>query len=241
MITIRELRLPLMERGSERNLFSRVKKDHHAPAEVLTQLRTKIDDILADHADRLGCAGQNLQVKLAFDRCSAGKTGAKWLAAYRRLNSFRTSLPSIEVHDFMEQSRRGDWNLAEYDVDLSTLLKRGVDMVWNEKIQKLTIKGIGKVRQVYASDIFDDDDCGRILETSDWPRLLLYQDGLATPVADFMGRKNHIFALVPRAMVQQSLDWRLSVFESGNFLMAFDGGALLLLEMFRRGKQGLQQ
>jgi hypothetical protein len=69
----------------------------------------------------------------------------------------------------------------------------------------LTIKGIGKYRRVHASEIFGDDDCGVILETKDFPNLLLYQDGEATPVSDLMGRENHIFAVVPKAEVESKL------------------------------------
>jgi hypothetical protein len=197
-----------------------------------------VDNILAVHAQNLDCSPQNLQAKLAFERCAAGKAGAKWLNTYGQLNSFRTSLPSVTVHDFMEQSRRGDWNLAEYDVDILTVLKRGVDIRWNEKLEKLTIKGIGSVRPVHASDLFGDDDCGQIFETSDWPQLALYQDGMPTPVSDFMSRRNHIFAVVPKVSVQRDLDWRVPVFESGKkYLLAFDGGALLLAEMFNRSRE----
>ena len=120
----------------------------------------------------------------------------------------------------MEQSRRKDWNLGEYDIDLATLLRRAVGLVWNNRIGMLTIKGIGKYRRVHASEIFSDDDCGLIPETKDFPNLLLYQDGLpaalparaghgrqaaqageATPVSDLMGRENHIFTVVPERRV----------------------------------------
>ncbi len=105
---------------------------------------------------------------------------------------------------------------------------------------------------MHASELFGDDDFGLILpacagshadrETKDYPNLLLYQDGEATPVSDLMGRENHIFAVVPRAEVEDRLDWpacasadrRLPVFEAGKYLIAFDGAALLLLEIWRR-------
>ena len=34
--------------------------------------------------------------------------------------------------------------------------------------------------------------------------------------------------------VQAEVDWRLPVFEAGKYLVAFDGAALLLLELWRR-------
>jgi hypothetical protein len=135
------------------------------------------------------------------------------------------------------QGRRADWELAEYDADLRTLLKRAVGISWDAKRDLVTIRGIGKLRKVHASDIFTDADCGSILETKDYvdhPALRLYQDNEATPVSDLMQQKNHIFALARKRDVETDLDWRLPVFESGQYLLAFDGVALLMLEMARR-------
>jgi hypothetical protein len=235
------------------NVMATVERDGQARPEVLGQLRGRIDAILADHAERLGCPEENRRAKSAFERCAAGKKTAQWLATYRRLNRFRTSLPSVRVHDFMEQRRRQDWEMGEYEADLAMLLRRAVDLQWNEKLGMLTLKGIGKYRRVHASEIFGDEDCGVILETKDFlgsPRphlrtsgipeirnLLLYQDGEATTVSDLMGRENHIFVVVPRAAVEEDLDWRLPVFEAGKYLIAFDGAALLLCERWRRRRE----
>lgn len=49
-----------------------------------------------------------------------------------------------------------------------------------------------------------------------------------------MARENHVFSVVPKAAVGADIDWCLRVFEAGPFLLAFDGAALLLLELFRR-------
>lgn len=230
-------------RASAENLIATVEKDGQARPEVLALLREKIEAIFSEYAGRLGCSSQNLKVKQMFERCAAGRPHAQWLATYRRLNRFRTSLPSIEVHDFSEQDRRQDWKLGEYEVDLAMLLKRGVGLAWNDKLQMLTIRGIGKARRVHASEIFTGEDCGVILETKDFPKLLLFQDGKSTPVSDLMGRENHIFTVVPKAAVQGVLDWRLPVFEAGPFLLAFDGLALLLLAMYDRamGRNGCHE
>jgi hypothetical protein len=224
----------ITSRALAESLIATVEKDSNARPEVLTQLRERIETILTDHAARLNCLTQNLKAKGAFERCAAGKKLTQWLKTYRRLNSFRTSLPSVKVHDFMEQSRRKEWALGEYDIDLATLLKRAVDLRWNEKLEKLTIKGIGKYRKVYTSYPFRNEDCGLILETQKFPELRLYQDGESTPVSDLMGRENHIFTVVPKSAVEGEIDWRLAVFEASKYLIAFDGAALLLLELFRR-------
>lgn len=147
----------------------------------------------------------------------------------------------------MEQSRRKEWNLGEYDIDLNTLLKRAVGLTWNDKLGMLTIKGIGKYRRVHASETFSDDDCGMIHETRNWKQLRLYQDGESTPVSDLMARENHIFTVVPKMEVESQVDWpacarshadrRLPVFEAGKFLIGFDGTALLLLELWKKRKE----
>ncbi len=221
-------------RTQAENLVSTVQKDGNANPEVLLQLRTKVETILANHAERLGCGPQNIQARVAFERCRAGKSGARWLNAYQSLNRFRTSLPSVKVHDFTEQHRRQDWEMGEYDADIAALLKRAVGLAWNEKLRMLTLRGLGKYRRVHASEIFTNDDSGLLHETRDFPQLRLYQDGESTPVSDVMAHENHIFAVVPKAHVKVDIDWRMPVFESGAYVIAFDGAALLLLELWRR-------
>lgn len=56
--------------------------------------------------------------------------------------------------------------------------------------------------------------------------------------SDLMNRQNHIFTVVPRAVVENALDWRLPVFEAGRYLLAFDGAALVLVELWRRQHAG---
>jgi CRISPR-associated helicase Cas3 len=224
-------------RAQGENLIVTVQKDRNAKPELVSKLREKIDAILADLAERIGCPDRNLQAKGAFERCAAGKKSVHWLDVYRRLNRFRTSLPSVRIHDFMEQSRRKEWNLGEYDIDLATLLKRAVGLTWNDKLEMLTIKGVGKYRRVHASEMFSDDDCGMIHETQNWPQLRLYQEGESTPVSDLMARENHIFTVVPNVEVESQLDSRLPVFEAGRYIVAFDGAALLLLELWKKTKE----
>jgi CRISPR-associated endonuclease/helicase Cas3 len=225
-------------RALAENLFTTVECDRQARPEVLVLLRERIEAILTGHAKRLGCVEESRRAKSTFDRCAAGKRHTRWLDTYRRLNRFRTSLPSIRVHDFMEQNRREAWGMGEYEADLGILLKRAVGLAWNAKLGMLTIRGIGKYRRVHASEIFSDDDCGLMLETKDFPSLLLYQDGEPTPISDLMGRENHIFAVAPKADVQEYMDWRFSAFESGKYILAFDGAALLLQEMCARRRRG---
>lgn len=221
-------------RALAENLFATVQKDRNATPELLAQLRQRIEAIFSEYSERLGCAPENVQARMTFERCTAGKRTAQWLNTYRRLNRFRTSLPSVKVHDFTEQHRRQDWDLGEYEADLGALLKRGVGLAWNEKLDSMTIRGLGRYRRVHASEVFGDDDCGLIHETQDCPQLRLYQDGESTPVSDLMAREPHIFTIVPKADVEAHLDWRVPVFEAGPYILAFDGAALLLLELWHR-------
>ena len=218
------------------NLISTVERSADSTPELLVRLRERVEAALADHAQQLGCEFQNQQAKTAFVRSRAGKKYWRWIETYRKLNRFRTSMPTAKVHDFTEQHRRQDWGMGEYEVDLSTLLKRGVGLAWNQKCEMLTIRGIGKYHHVHASELFDDNDVGIILETRDYPNLSLYQDDGLTPVSDLMGRDNHIFVVVPRSEVEGRFDWRLPVFESGRFLLAFDGAALLLRSIWVRSQ-----
>jgi CRISPR-associated helicase Cas3 len=205
------------------------------------QIRARLESTFADHAERLGCSAMNARATRTFSRSADGKPTARWLKVYCQMNQFRTSLPSVKVHDFMEQGRRGEWSLAEYEADLRTLLKRASGIAWNAKLGMVTIKGIGKLRRIHASDIFDDNDCGPIFETADFDaipkKLQVYQDDETTAVSDLMQRKNHIFAVAKKRDVESEIDWRLPVFESGQYVLAFDGAALLLLEMARRVSQ----
>jgi hypothetical protein len=52
-----------------------------------------------------------------------------------------------------------------------------------------------------------------------------------------MARENHIFTVVPNVEVESQLDSRLPVFEAGRYIVAFDGAALLLLELWKKTKE----
>jgi CRISPR-associated helicase Cas3 len=118
-------------RALAENLVATVQRDRDARPEIVAQLRERVEATLNGHAERLGCQVENTRARAAFQRCAASKSAARWIETYRKMNRFRTSLPSVRVHDFSEQNRRKDWALGEYDIDLATLLKRGAGLVWN--------------------------------------------------------------------------------------------------------------
>jgi hypothetical protein len=95
------------------------------------------------------------------------------------------------------------------------------------------------VRAAGQSTQSEGSDCDLLHQTRDFPQLRLYQDGEATPVSDLMARENHSFTIAPHADVDADIDWRLPVFAAGKYLLAFDGAALLLLELWRRALQAL--
>ena len=62
----------------------------------------------------------------------------------------------------------------------------------------------------------------------------ILQDDHCTPVSHVMTLKNHIFTIVPKDLVE--VDWRLPVFPCGQSLIAFDGAALLINELYLKKK-----
>jgi hypothetical protein len=171
------------------------------------------------------------------------KVGVSWIADYERIDSFRTSLPSIEVEDRAEQ-RRGRANYV-YSADVKTLLQRAHDL--RREGRKCVIDGYERYHRVYTNMAFKDRpaDEGRLLSTRECRNLMLKRltpEGNLSPVSHEMSRGDepHAFVFVPRDMVESELDWRLATFPAGeygsSFVVAFDGDALLLKEIYRREK-----
>ena len=95
----------------------------------------------------------------------------------------------------------------------------------------LTVNGYGLYKRVWVMPAFEDEDCGAFKVTGDYPDLIFMQEGHKTSVSHLMTLREHIFVIVPR-IVEDELDWRLPVFECGGHLIAFDGAALLLNEIY---------
>jgi len=183
------------------------------------------------------------QVKMKFDKAVAGKR-YRWINDYVALNTFRTSLPSEWVHDFAELDRRGDRNAAKYQADITTLLHRAEGLRYNEKIWNpfkdnsgeygiLTVKGYDRYKRVHATPEFDEYENGELLTTGEHKEITFIQEGHKTSVSHVISLKNHIFTLIPKEM-RSRLDWRLPLFDCGSRLIAFDGTALLVKEIYGR-------
>jgi CRISPR-associated helicase Cas3 len=221
-------------------ILSRVIKNDVDKIDSIEQIIKRFNEILLDYASALGIEKHYAIVKRMFSLAQQGKI--QWVKVYQDLNTFRTSLPSITVCDFAEKERRSGFEFAKYNVDLGTLIKRGEGISYSEKIMDsdgrygmVTVRKYGRYKKVRVIPEFTDENCRDIMVTSEWPQMAFLQDGQRLPVSSIMTLRDHIFVVLPK-IIETEIDWRFSVFECGNHLIAFDGTALLLREMFYRMK-----
>ncbi len=224
------------------NLIKRVREDFKASPEQVANIELQMEHFYAGYTEKLRCSEKLLQRVLRYLRkARQGNFSYKWLAVYRDLNTFRTSLPSEWVVDFAELERRGgNWDKAKYTTDITTLLRRAEGLRFNEKIPHpdgeigmLTVKGYGRYKKVWVMPTFKDDNCGIPYCTKDFPDLLFIQERHKTSVSHVMTLRDHIFVIVPKTILP-NLDWRLPVFECGPHLIGFDGIALMLYELYNQ-------
>ena len=64
-------------------------------------------------------------------------------------------------------------------------------------------------------------------------RVLLTREGKTSKLSDKMIEQDHIFVVVPDS-VSGLIDWRIATFHHPQGLLAFDGDALLLKEVYER-------
>jgi len=225
------------------SIVAKVVEDKNSTPEAIEIVKKSIERILHSYAAILGMEKIYKSIKAQFDKAEKGIKDYQWLKVYQNLNTFRTSMPSEMVCDFAEKERRKeDWEIAKYNVDIVTLLKRAEGLRFNEKIPHsdgkmgmLTVKGYGRYKKVWVMPTFEDEECGFFKVTGEYPELTFMQEGHKTSVSHMMTFKDHIFITVPR-ILKDELDWRLPVFECGRHLIAFDGAALLLNEIYNQSK-----
>lgn len=224
------------------NLVSRVRDDFQASPEQVASVEMQMERVCTDYATTIGAPKKILKRAHSYIRkMRQGEPRARWLQVYRDLNTFRTSLPSEWIQDFAELRRRGgDWDRAKYTADIAILLRRAEGLRFDKRIPHpdgkmgmLTVKGYGQYKKVWVMPTFTDDQCGIPYCTSDFPGLCFYQEGHKTSVSHVMTLCDHIFVVVPKTL-WPDLDWRLPVFECGRHLIAFDGTALMLWEMYNQ-------
>ena len=222
------------------NFRSRIIDDWSADETVKTEIETWLDAALTDYATKMRLT----QMKRARLKLRRNPT---WFEHYKALDSFRTSLPSIEVWDAREKFERG--REPYYTADLQTLLRR-TTVHWNDKYQRMEVKkGYDKWYQVYLyksfTDEHEEDCCGILRTTADYSveDMQFMQEGHLTSVSHVMAKQKykervagHLFVLVPEDL-RHKLDWRLAWFRCGSrgkYIIAFDGDALLLKEIYDR-------
>ena len=221
------------------NFRGRIIDDWSADEPMKAEIETWLNDALTDYAAKM-CLTQMKRARLKLRRKPT------WFEHYKELASFRTSLPSQEVWDVREKENERDWS---YDADVKMLLTRAKRLWYNDEHNRLYVKGYGKYRQVWLSKTFEDkhedECCGIPYTTADYSveDMKFIQEGHQTSVSHVMAKRKykehvtgHVFVLVPEYL-RHELDWRLAWFRCGSrgkYIIAFDGDALLLKEIYDR-------
>jgi CRISPR-associated helicase Cas3 len=218
------------------NFRRRIMDDRTAGEAMKAKIDAWLDETLETYA---------AQMHFSQMRRARGKARRKplWLEHYKEIDSFRTSLPSQEVWDVREKGNSRDWC---YDADVKTLLTRAKRLWFNEKHGRLYVKGYGQYRRVWFAKSFEDeregDCCGILRSTSEYSsdEMRFVQEGHLTSVSHVMARPmHHVFVLAPRE-IASLVDWRTAWFHCGSphgrYIIAFDGDALLLKELYERWK-----
>ncbi len=210
--------------------------DPAATEEVIKDAQDRIDALLADYATQIGAQRAYKHVHKCLQRYKHNPEhfAWAWLRAYEQQMAFRTSSVNFRVHDIREEQRRegeGGW----YDVGLRTLLRRGktprLKKGRNDR-EYVTIYGYTKAARVDAQAL--EITPGDLHSTQRKP-VTLMREGQNTHLSDVMKRENHLFVVVPDS-VRLAIDWRIPVYYHPKGLLAFDGAALLLKEIYEKEK-----
>jgi CRISPR-associated helicase Cas3 len=215
-------------------LRRRAAETHHADPERIAAISNWLDGVLSEYAAKMGIEGKLVQVRKRYERLAKGSKYEQWIRDYEAIDAFRTSLPSVEVYDKDEAARRGT-QFANYNVDIYTLVRKAHQFRYNDKTHKMVvIGGWEKPHRVYFLQTFNDDDCGSLKTTADYPDMVLFREGHKTSASySLVKPKSHIFIVLPKEM-RDYTDWRMAVFECGRHVVAFDGDALVLKEIWAR-------
>ncbi|MDY7078246.1 MAG: type I-D CRISPR-associated helicase Cas3' [Chloroflexota bacterium] len=233
--------------GTEMGLFTvfaqanhlrrRAAETYYANPERIAGITNWIEGVLDDYAIKMGLERKLLQVRKRYERLARGSKREQWIHDYEAIDTFRTSLPSAKVYDKDEAERRG-CEFAKYTVDIYTLVRKAHQFRYNENTDNMVVYGgWEKPHRVYFLQAFSDDDCGSIKTTADYPNMVLFREGHKTSVSYSLVKPHpHIFIVLPKDIRPD--DWRLAVFPCGEYIVAFDGDALLLREIWNRKQAG---
>jgi CRISPR-associated helicase Cas3 len=215
-------------------LRRRVAETYHADPDRVKAISSWLDGVLNEYAIKMGLQRQLCQVRRRYERLARGSEYERWVQDYEAIDTFRTSLPSVRVYDKKEAERRGR-EFAQYTVDIYTLVRKAHQFHYNDKTGDMVVYGgWEKPHQVYFRQTFTDDDCGILKTTADYPDMVLFREGHKTSASySLVKPKPHIFIVLPQEF-RQYVDWRIVIFECGWYIVAFDGDALLLREIWLR-------
>lgn len=220
-------------------LRRRAAETYHADPAHVAAISDWLDKVLEAYAVKMGLERKLHQVRKRYERLAKGSKHEQWIRDYEAIDAFRTSLPSVEVYDKDEAERRGR-EYARYTVDVYTLVRKAHQFRYNDKTGKMVVTGgWEKPHRVYFMQPFTDDDCGSIKTTADYPDMVLFREGHKTSASySLVKPKPHIFIVLPKCM-RDYTDWRMAIFECGQHIVAFDGDALLLAEIWRKQREEL--
>ena len=197
--------------------------------------------MMEDYGTKLGIEAQVKRALYLYWTWARGRAQA-WIGDYLRIDRFRTSLPSMPVHDLSEEARRGR-AASRYDVEVKALIERARNLRLVRG--QIVIDGYDKWHKAIVNMGFrNQEEKAGVLQTTSEPEyhnlMLKREDDDLTPVSHVMSRleDKHLFVFVPYDLVCEQLDWRLAWFFCGpgkaRYVLAFDGDALLLKEIYRR-------
>lgn len=221
-----------------RNRIFRDRDNEPDSPEVKQQIYTWLDTAIDAYANQMGLQKQIKETKRLFRGWVRGKR--PWVGHYLQTDSFRSGLPSVQIHDHSEAKRRG-YQYAVYEADFKSVFSRATEVKRNGV--RYQIAGYGKFEPLYVNKSFDDEPAevtGTFLSTADYPNLMIKRRGELENWSHLMSRSDtdHIFVYVPYDEVRDALDWRLPTFRcgsrNGKYVLAFDGDALLLKEIWKR-------
>ncbi len=226
----------LAQAYSIRNRIFRDREKATDSPEVKQQIYTWLDKATDAYANQMGLRKQVKEAKGLFRGWVRGRR--PWVGHYLQTDSFRSGLPSIPIHDRSEAKRRG-YQYAVYEADFKSVFSRATEVKKNGDLYQ--IAGYGKFEPLYVNKSFTDEKRpGIILSTADYPNLMIKRRGELESWSHLMSRAetDHIFVYVPYDEVRYALDWRLPTFHCGSrrgeYVLAFDGDALLLKEIWKR-------
>ena len=217
-----------------KKMVKTIASDPSATDAIIKEAEAQTETLLTEYATRLGVQGKYKRVhsRLRLYKRNSEHDAWAWLRAYERQMAFRTSSVNIRVHDIREEQRRegrGGW----YDVDLRTLLRRAKNPVQkreNDDKEYVTIYGYKKAARIEAHVL--NITVGDFHSTQRKP-VLLTREGKTSQLSDVMKKENHLFVVVPSS-VRLAIDWRIPIYYHPKGLLAFDGAALLLKEIYER-------